>query len=180
MPGLIVLFEVLINILVFPLFCGHRVKQPSHSPPSFLHASGRDLFPVTTTEPQPSSSLSVIPGSNSPTLPKGGRGDFLISPFLTFHRASIFFFFHEAPLAWWHGRAVQLTPERRRALPEPFDKSQDQLHEFARHRTCPEQGRRSQRTAQSTRRRAMPRPTWFWVLLPKQKDLFARRRNPGI
>ena len=43
-------------------------------------------------------------------------------------------------LAWWQGRAVQLTPERRRALSEPFDKSQDQLREFAR--------RRIQRTAQ--------------------------------
>ena len=65
--------------------------------------------------------------------------------------------FSLVPLAWWHGRAVQLTPERRRAL---FERS-----EFAR--------RRSQRTAQGTRR-ATPRPTWFWLLLPKQKWLGCR------
>ncbi|MFA9560866.1 MAG: hypothetical protein ACERKU_00885, partial [Nitrospirota bacterium] len=59
--------------------------------------------------------------------------------------------------ALWCGRAVQPTPEKRRAL---FERS-----EFAR--------RRSRRTAQGTRR-AMPRPTWFWVLLPKQKDLVCR------
>ena len=33
------------------------------------------------------------------------------------------------------GRAVQLTPEKRHALFEPFDKSRDQLREFA-HRRC--------------------------------------------
>ena len=33
--------------------------------------------------------------------------------------------------------------------------------------------RRSQRTAQGTRM-GMPRPTWFWVLLPKEKDLVCR------
>ncbi len=27
------------------------------------------------------------------------------------------------PLAWWHGRAVQPTPEKRRALFEPFENS---------------------------------------------------------
>ncbi len=49
----------------------------------------------------------------------------------------------------------KLTPaEKSRAL---FERS-----EFAR--------RRSWRTAQGTRR-ATPRPTWFLVLLPKQKDL---------
>ena len=52
---------------------------------------------------------------------------------------------------------MQPTPEKSRAL---FERS-----EFAR--------RRSRRTAQGTRR-ATPRPTWFWVLLPKQKDLATR------
>ncbi len=57
-------------------------------------------------------------------------------------------------VALWRGRAVQPTPETRRAV---FERS-----EFA----C----RRGRRTAQGTRR-APPRPQWFWVLLPKQKGL---------
>ena len=52
----------------------------------------------------------------------------------------------------WRGRAVQPTPGKRRALFEPFDQTQDKLREFARCRACPEQGRRSRRTAQGTRR----------------------------
>jgi hypothetical protein len=55
-------------------------------------------------------------------------------------------------LTLWAGRAVQPTPETRRAV---FERS-----EFAR--------RRGRRTAQGTRR-ATPRPIWFWLLLPKQK-----------
>jgi hypothetical protein len=73
----------------------------------------------------------------------------------------------------WHGRAVKPTSENRRTLFEPFEKTQGRLREFARRRTCPEQGRRSQRTAQGTRR-ATPRPTWFWPLLPKKKGLDCR------
>jgi hypothetical protein len=62
--------------------------------------------------------------------------------------------FQQSPLALWCGRALLPTPEKRRAL---FERS-----EFAR--------RRSRRTAQGTRR-ATSRPTWFWVLFPKEKDL---------
>ncbi|MGB5055961.1 MAG: hypothetical protein WBO24_16340, partial [Nitrospirales bacterium] len=68
-------------------------------------------------------------------------------------------------LALWCGRAVQATPGKRRALFEPFEKTQAKLREFAR--------RRSRRTAKGTRR-ATPRPPWFWVLLPKQKGLGRR------
>ncbi len=57
-------------------------------------------------------------------------------------------------LALWRGRAVQPGPGKRRALCE--------RSEFAR--------RRGRRTAQGIRR-ASPRPTWFWSLLPKQKWL---------
>ena len=72
----------------------------------------------------------------------------------TTHKSSCL---HYTSLAWWRGRAVQLTSGRRCAL---FEQS-----EFAH--------RRSRRTAEETRR-AMPRPTWFWVLLPKQKGLGCR------
>ena len=64
---------------------------------------------------------------------------------------------HYILLALWRGRAVQPTSGRRCAL---FERS-----EFAR--------RRNRRTAQGTRR-VTPRPTWFWVLLPKQKGLVRR------
>jgi hypothetical protein len=60
-------------------------------------------------------------------------------------------------VALWRGRAVQPAPGKRRALSE--------RSEFA----C----RRGWRTAQDTRR-ATPRPQWFWVLLPNQKDLGCR------
>ena len=57
-------------------------------------------------------------------------------------------------------RAVQPTPEKRRAVSE--------RSEFAR--------RRGRRTAQGTRR-ATPQPKWFWLLLPKQKWLGRRGEN---
>ncbi len=62
--------------------------------------------------------------------------------------------YYSMVLALWHGRAVQPIPERRGTL---FERS-----EFVR--------RRFRRTAQGTRR-VMLRPTWLWVLLPKQKRL---------
>jgi hypothetical protein len=65
--------------------------------------------------------------------------------------------FPRSLLALWCSRAVQATPGKRRAL---FERS-----EFARSR--------SRRTVKGTRR-ATPRPTWFWVLLPKQKGLVRR------
>ena len=61
--------------------------------------------------------------------------------------------------------------EKRRALFEPFGIAQDKLREFAR--------RRSRRTAKGTRR-ATVWPTWFWPLLPKQKWVVARGRNPAL
>jgi hypothetical protein len=85
----------------------------------------------------------------------------------------------QPPLALWCGRAVQPTPEKRRAVFEPFGKTQDRLREFARRRTCPEQGRRSRRTAQGTRR-ATPRPTWFWLLfLHTTVSLFETNQTIG-
>ena len=71
-------------------------------------------------------------------------------------------------VALWRDRAVQSTPEIRRAVSE--------RSEFAR--------RRGRRTVQGTLPscseqdgRVMPRPTWFWVLFPKEKDL-GRRDEP--
>ena len=68
---------------------------------------------------------------------------------------------HYIFLALWCGRALQPTSGRRCAL---FERS-----EFA--------DRRSRRTAKESRR-ATPRPTWFWVLLPKQKGLGCRKETP--
>ena len=59
-------------------------------------------------------------------------------------------------LALWRGRAVQSAPGKRCTLFEPFGKPQDKLREFARRWACPEQSRRSRRTAKGTRR-ACPR-----------------------
>ncbi|MGE3787469.1 MAG: hypothetical protein AB7H03_12575 [Nitrospirales bacterium] len=36
-----------------------------------------------------------------------------------------------ASLAWWHGRAVEPVPAKRRTVLEPFGFAQDRLREFA-------------------------------------------------